>query len=82
MQGLLLPLVLTAGFSFHRNNGLPVPPFKIIILDEADTLTLDAQSALRRMMEVYSRTTRFCIICNYVSRFGEQGWREFLAQGF
>jgi replication factor C small subunit len=43
-------------------------PFKILVLDEADHLTADAQHALRRTMESYSASCRMVLICNYSSR--------------
>lgn len=43
-------------------------PLKVVILDEADFLTIQAQASLRNVIEQFSRTTRFILTCNYVER--------------
>jgi replication factor C small subunit len=66
-----IDVVRTSIKSFARTAPLGDAKFKIIFLDEADALTSDAQSALRRTMERYAATCRFVISCNYSSKIIE-----------
>jgi replication factor C small subunit len=49
-------------------SGATFKPLKVIILDEADFLTINAQAALRNVIESFSLTTRFIFTCNFVER--------------
>ena len=49
-------------------SGATFQPLKVVILDEADFLTINAQAALRNVIESFSLTTRFIFTCNYAER--------------
>jgi DNA polymerase III delta prime subunit len=55
---------------------------KFVILDEVDYMTKNAQQALRYLLQNYSSTVRFCLICNYISRIDEGLQNEFLRLRF
>jgi replication factor C small subunit len=56
---------------FARTKAIGNVPFKICILDESDSLTREAQQALRRTMENFSQTCRFCLLANFSSKIIE-----------
>ncbi len=66
-----IDVIRTTVKNFARTKGLGDVPFKILVLDEADNMTSDAQQALRRTMEKYTRTCRFILIGNYSSKIIE-----------
>ena len=55
---------------------------KFVILDEVDYMTKNAQQALRYLLQNYSNTVRFCLICNYISKIDEGLQNEFIKLHF
>lgn len=66
-----IEVIRTKVKEFARSRVVGEVPFKIVLLDEADNMTADAQQALRRLMELYSANTRFILTANYPSKIIE-----------
>ncbi len=66
-----IDVVRTTVKQFAEYSTVSSAPFKILVLDEADNMTGDAQHALRRTMEKYTGTCRFVLCCNYSGRIIE-----------
>ena len=67
---------------FVNSNPLFHSGMKFVILDEVDYMTKNAQQALRYLLQNYSNSARFCLICNYISKIDEGLQNEFLRLRF
>jgi DNA polymerase III delta prime subunit len=67
---------------FVNTNSLFQTGMKFVILDEVDYMTKNAQQALRYLLQKYSSSVRFCLICNYISRIDEGLQNEFIRLRF
>ncbi len=68
--------------SFVNSNSLFNGGMKFVILDEVDYMTKNAQQALKYLLQNYSTTVRFCLICNYISKIDEGLQNEFIKLHF
>jgi len=66
-----IPMVRERIKMYARLGTIGEAPYRLIILDESDQMTGEAQTALRRIMETSSKTSRFILICNYSSKIIE-----------
>ncbi|EGT48901.1 hypothetical protein CAEBREN_08790 [Caenorhabditis brenneri] len=67
VRNTIVTFAQTKGLQSFASASSEQLPFKLVILDEADAMTRDAQNALRRVIEKYTDNVRFCIICNYLA---------------
>jgi len=54
--------------NYANSNNIYDKVFKLIILDEVDSMTFDAQNALKEIIETYEYNTKFCLICNFINK--------------
>ncbi len=66
-----IDVIRTTVKDFARTVSMGDAPFKILVLDESDNMTTEAQQALRRTMEMYTSTCRFILACNYYTKIIE-----------
>ena len=67
---------------YVSSKNLFVDGVKFVVLDEVDYMTKNAQQALRYLLQNYSNSVRFCLICNYISRIDEGLQNEFIRLRF
>lgn len=77
-----IDIIRTQINQFVNSKTLFNPGMKFVILDEVDYMTKNAQQALRYLLQNYSSSVRFCLICNYISRIDEGLQNEFLRLRF
>ena len=66
VRGQIKQFVMSENVFFGKNVKDRKNIFKLVILDETDAMTGDAQAILRKVIEKYTYNTRFCLICNYI----------------
>lgn len=67
---------------YVSSKNLFVDGMKFVVLDEVDSMTKNAQQALRYLLQTYSNNVRFCLICNYISRIDDGLQNEFVKLRF